>query len=49
MKTDLSLREIERDHIERVLKQVNGNKSAAAKTLGVSRATLRNKMRDYGI
>jgi len=46
--TDKSLSEIERDHIESILKRVDGNKTAAAQILGVSRATLRRKMRDYG-
>lgn len=34
----------EKDAIEMILKQVNGNKSKAAKLLGISRATLYNKL-----
>ncbi|MGJ9458664.1 sigma-54 interaction domain-containing protein [Oceanobacillus sp. CF4.6] len=35
--------------IEKTLKETNGNKSDAAKRLGISRVTLYNKMRKYGI
>ena len=40
---DLSLAEVERRHIERVLRLAEGNKSAAAKILGVDRRTLQRK------
>ena len=40
----LRLEEVERRHIEKVLKQVNGNKSAAARLLGVSRKTLERRV-----
>ncbi|GEM_PF-1847346 len=44
-----SMREIEKVHIERVLQNTNGNKSRAASILDISRTTLREKIRIYGI
>lgn len=41
--------EIEKQLIEEALAQTNGNKSAAAKKLGISRVTLYNKMKKYGL
>jgi len=40
---DLSLARVERDHIERVLRAINGNLTAAAKLLRVSRRCLERK------
>lgn len=45
----VSLEEVERLHIERVLKAVDGNKSKAADILGVDRRTLYRKVERYGI
>jgi NtrC-family two-component system response regulator AlgB len=45
----LPLREIERRHIESVLKAQQFNISQAARVLGIDRVTLYNKMRRYGI
>ncbi len=42
------LRDMERDLILKTLGQVNGNKTKAAKILGVSVRTIRNKMHEYG-
>jgi DNA-binding NtrC family response regulator len=42
------LRDMERDMILKTLKEVNGNKSQAAKRLGVSVRTVRNKLNEYG-
>jgi two-component system response regulator FlrC len=42
------LKEMERDMILKTLKEVNGNKSQAAKRLGVSVRTVRNKLNEYG-
>jgi DNA-binding NtrC family response regulator len=44
-----SLQDVERNHIMRILREVSGNKSSAAKILGISRLTLREKMKKYGI
>jgi len=41
----VSLDELERAHIERVLRSVDGNRTAAARVLGVDRSTLYRKMR----
>jgi len=42
-----SLDEVERRHILKVLRACKGNKTLAAKQLGISRLTLRNKVRQY--
>jgi Nif-specific regulatory protein len=42
---NLTLKEIERRHIERVLESVSGNRRAAARVLGIDRSTLYRKMR----
>jgi DNA-binding NtrC family response regulator len=46
---DLPLEEIERRHITRVLAHLGGNRSKAARTLGISRATLYEKLHKYGL
>jgi len=46
---DRSLRNVERALIERVLVETEGNRSQAARLLGVNRATLYNKLRAYGL
>jgi transcriptional regulator with PAS, ATPase and Fis domain len=46
---DFSLEAMEKVHISRVLKKLEWNKSKAAKLLGVSRATLREKIRRYSL
>jgi transcriptional regulator with PAS, ATPase and Fis domain len=46
---DYSLDSAERKHISKVLSLVEWNKSKASKTLGISRATLREKIRKYGL
>ena len=45
----LTLDQIERRHIERALKVANGNKTHAAKTLGIDRRTLYRKLKEYGL
>lgn len=43
-----SLREVERDHIKRVLIYCNWNRSTAANILEIDRKTLRSKIREFG-
>jgi two-component system, NtrC family, response regulator AtoC len=45
----LPLEEVERQHIERALFLTNGNRSATAERLGISRATLHSKIKIYGM
>ncbi|MEO8226075.1 MAG: sigma-54 dependent transcriptional regulator [Gemmatimonadota bacterium] len=47
--TPLSLDDLERQHIERTLKHHAGNRTRAAIELGISRATLINKIKRYTI
>ncbi|HET8579181.1 MAG TPA: sigma-54 dependent transcriptional regulator [Methylomirabilota bacterium] len=44
----LALHEVERRHIRRVLEASHGNKTLAAKRLGITRLTLRSKITEYG-
>ena len=43
------LDDIEREHIENILRRFSFNKSRAARALGIDRKTLRNKILKYGI
>jgi DNA-binding NtrC family response regulator len=45
----LPLAEVERRHIEHTLAALEGNRTLAAKTLGISRATLHSKIRQLGL
>jgi DNA-binding NtrC family response regulator len=45
----LTLEELEKQHISRMLKDVEGNITRAASLLGIDRVTLYNKMKKYGI
>lgn len=47
--SDMSLAEMEKRHILFVLKAHNFNKSQAARVLGISRSTLREKLKLYGL
>jgi two-component system, NtrC family, response regulator AtoC len=47
--TMASLEDVERHHIGRVLQDSAGNISQAARTLGIDRATLYNKLRKYNL
>lgn len=47
--SDSSLEAMEKKHIFEVLTMVNGNKSKAARNLGISRSTLREKLKKYAI
>jgi two-component system, NtrC family, response regulator len=44
-----SLAEVEKRHIKKTLLYVNGNKTQAAKLLGIGLTTLYQKIKDYGI
>ena len=44
-----TMREVERDTIIKTLRQTDGNRTHAAKILGISRRTLQNKIKEYGI
>jgi DNA-binding NtrC family response regulator len=44
-----TLREVEKAHIDRTLKQCGYNQTKAAAALGIDRKTLRNKVRDFGL
>jgi DNA-binding NtrC family response regulator len=44
-----TLEEMERSHIERVLRETAGNLSRAARILDIDRTTLYNKLRRYGL
>ena len=45
----VSLAEVERAHIERVLNQLDGNVTRAATALGIDRRTLQRKLKAFGI
>ena len=47
--TDLLLESVEKNHIFKVLELENGNKSAAARYLGISRKTLERKVKAWGM
>lgn len=47
--TPMTLDELERAHIERTLRHHGGNRTRAAQELGISRATLINKIKRYAI
>ncbi|HEX9653764.1 MAG TPA: sigma-54 dependent transcriptional regulator [bacterium] len=44
-----SLEEMEKHHILNILKKYKGNKSKTARILNISRSTLREKMKNYGL
>ena len=46
---EVVLREIEKPLLSEVLRHCDGNQSRAAATLGINRATLRKKLREYGL
>ena len=47
--SSLSLKDLERDHIIRTLRRYDGQKSEAARALGIDRKTLREKLKRYNI
>ena len=46
---DLTLQAVEKAHITRVIRETDGNRSQAARLLGVNRTTLYNKLKRYGL
>jgi transcriptional regulator with PAS, ATPase and Fis domain len=46
---DMSLENMEKIHLSKVLKRLEWNKSKASKILGISRATLRAKIKKYDL
>ena len=46
--THLSLAEIERAHIQRVLESCEGNIAKATRSLGINRVTLYKRIAEYG-
>jgi len=46
--TPITIEDLERQHIERTLRYHGGNRTRAAQELGISRATLINKIKRYG-
>jgi two-component system response regulator AtoC len=46
---DLTLDEVEKEYIRRVIEAVGWNKNRAAKTLGIDRTTLYTKIKKYGL
>ncbi|MGH8071406.1 MAG: sigma-54-dependent transcriptional regulator [Candidatus Entotheonellia bacterium] len=45
----LTLKEVERELIRKTLEHTGGNRTKAAEVLGISRATLHNKLKEYGL
>jgi DNA-binding NtrC family response regulator len=48
-RADMSLADLEAEHIRRALVHFAGNTTKAARSLGVSRSTLWRKMKQYGL
>ncbi len=46
---DMVLRSVEKPMLEVVMRQTDGNQSAAADILGINRNTLRRKLNDYDL
>ena len=46
---DMSLEDVEKNAVLRTLEAANGNKSQAARRLGITRKTLHKKLKKYGI
>jgi DNA-binding NtrC family response regulator len=44
-----TLEEVERAHIERVIRETGGHRGNAARLLGISERNLYRKLREYGL
>ena len=44
-----TIKEMEREWIAKILSQVDGNRTKAAEILGITRKTLQNKIKEYGL
>ena len=44
-----TLKQVEKEWIRRILEEVDGNRTHAAKILGITRKTLQNKIREYDL
>mgnify|MGYP001236904241 CR=1 FL=1 len=44
-----TIEQVEKSHIEKILKKCGGNRTHAAKKLGLNVRTLRNKIKDFEI
>lgn len=49
IRVGLSLKEVEREMIAQTLRETRGNRTRAAAILGISRKTLLNKIKEYGL
>jgi DNA-binding NtrC family response regulator len=47
--TDLNLQDAEKQLIQNALRRSGGNRTEAARTLGISRRTLHRKLNEYGL
>jgi DNA-binding NtrC family response regulator len=47
--TGKSLKELEKGHLLNILNETGGNYSEAARILGITRMTLYNKAKEYGL
>jgi two-component system response regulator HydG len=45
----MTLKEVEREVIVQILEETDGNRTQTARILGISRKTLQNKLKEYGI
>jgi DNA-binding NtrC family response regulator len=47
--TNLALKDMEKNHIEKALERYNGNRRRAARALGIGERTLYRKLKEYGL
>jgi DNA-binding NtrC family response regulator len=49
VRTGMTVEEAERQLIAQALKEMDGNRTKAAKKIGISRRTLHRKLKEYGL